>query len=224
MKKLFTNIAFLISLSAFSQVGINTTNIHTSAVFEIKSDNQGFAIPIMTTAQREAIVNPPDGLNIFDSDLDCLLTYYQLKSAWVGNCTAIEPKQNKFPYASSIRLRNSLYTSTADVRTYTLNIGETLLVQYTYSDDENDLQSGATIKWYRADDPFGNSGLVEIVSNINNLTYVATASDEGKFIFCTIVLNASTGSTPSVPYKTNGAYIQVMCNIKKTNRKKLKYD
>ncbi len=208
MKKLLFHISILISFSAFSQVGINTTNVHTSAVFEIKSENQGFAIPIMTTAQREAITNPPDGLNVFDSDLDCLLTYYLAKAAWVGNCTAIEPKQNKFPYASSIRVRNNLFTAVSDVRTYTLTVGQTLIVEYTYTDDENDLQAGATIKWYRADDPFGNSGLAEITSNLNNTTYVTTALDEGKFIFCTIVLNAATGSTPSAAYKTNGAYVQ----------------
>ncbi|MEI6456550.1 MAG: hypothetical protein WCO93_09705, partial [bacterium] len=72
MKKLSIFILFLLAFSnaLFSQVGINTdgSNPDSSAILDVKSDNKGFLPPRMTKTERNAIVNPTDGLIVFCTD------------------------------------------------------------------------------------------------------------------------------------------------------------
>ena len=60
----------LINISAFSQdnVGIGTTSPHPSAVLELSATDMGFLIPRLTTAQRNAVSSPADGLMIYNDD------------------------------------------------------------------------------------------------------------------------------------------------------------
>ena len=60
----------LIGEGLYGQVGINTdgTSPHNSAMLDIKSTGKGLLIPRMTTVQRNSIVNPAQGLWIFNSD------------------------------------------------------------------------------------------------------------------------------------------------------------
>ena len=48
-------------------VGIGTNTPNTSALFEINSTGKGFLPPRMTTAQRDAITNPVEGLMIYNT-------------------------------------------------------------------------------------------------------------------------------------------------------------
>lgn len=56
----------LIAINA--QVGIGTTNPDPSSELHIESTDSGLLIPRMTSAQRDAIVNPANGLLIFNTD------------------------------------------------------------------------------------------------------------------------------------------------------------
>ncbi|MBT9156976.1 MAG: hypothetical protein DDT37_01979 [Firmicutes bacterium] len=47
-------------------VGIGTGSPHASSIFELSSTTQGFLPPRLTTAQRDAIPTPPDGLMIYN--------------------------------------------------------------------------------------------------------------------------------------------------------------
>jgi len=75
--------------SLFSQnnVGISDVPIipHQSSVLEIYSNSKGLLIPRLTTAQRLAIVNPADGLMVFDTDLSCFF-YRANISQWLSLC------------------------------------------------------------------------------------------------------------------------------------------
>lgn len=55
--------------NAGGTIGINTINPDTSAYFEISGNNKGFLIPRLTMAERNTIVNPAEGLQIYN--LDC---------------------------------------------------------------------------------------------------------------------------------------------------------
>ncbi|KAB2332583.1 S-layer homology domain-containing protein [Bacillus mesophilum] len=58
-------------------------------------------------------------------------------------------------------------------------VGQTLIGQYDYVDNENDLEGNSTFKWYRSDDIQGtNKVLIEETSN----SYTLTTADEGKYI------------------------------------------
>ena len=59
-------------------VGKGVTN--SAAQMQINSTTKGFLPPRMTTAQRNAITTPPEGLEVIDTDLHCCMVY--LNSAW----------------------------------------------------------------------------------------------------------------------------------------------
>ena len=75
-----TMVAFtvLFSTGAFAQtgsVGINTTTPDPSAVLDVESTTKGLLPPRMTNDQMKAIVNPVDGLTVYNTTLKCLVTY-----------------------------------------------------------------------------------------------------------------------------------------------------
>ena len=50
----------------FAQVGIGTTNPDDSSILDITSNSKGLLIPRVTTAQRDAVVDPAKGLILFN--------------------------------------------------------------------------------------------------------------------------------------------------------------
>lgn len=84
MKKLLPLIALccLCYLVAAQKVGIGTTTVNQGAILDIQSTNKGVIFPNLTKAQREAIVNPPDGLMVFSEH--CLYYYNGEELRW--NC------------------------------------------------------------------------------------------------------------------------------------------
>ena len=52
-----------------------TGAVEASAQLQANSTTKGFLIPRMTTAQRNAIGTPAEGLQVFDTDLHCLFLY-----------------------------------------------------------------------------------------------------------------------------------------------------
>jgi uncharacterized protein (TIGR02145 family) len=71
MKKLFTLVAFVVTLTTIAQsVAINTDGsaADASAILDLQSTTSGFLPPRMTAAQRDDIVNPVAGLQIWCSD------------------------------------------------------------------------------------------------------------------------------------------------------------
>lgn len=78
----FTLIFFLIQ-NAVAQVGINTTSPSVSSALDITSTTKGLLTPRMTTAQKNAIASPANGLVIYDTDLKTIC-YYDLPAVtWV---------------------------------------------------------------------------------------------------------------------------------------------
>lgn len=57
------------------KVGSNPTTIEQSAVLEVESTTKGFLIPRLTTQQRDAIVNPAIGLQIYNLTTHSLESY-----------------------------------------------------------------------------------------------------------------------------------------------------
>ena len=57
-----------ISRVSNSQVGIGTTNPHSSSILEVASTTKGMLIPRMTMEQRLAIISPSEGLMIYQID------------------------------------------------------------------------------------------------------------------------------------------------------------
>jgi hypothetical protein len=75
--------AFLCPLFGLAQVGIGTTTPNASAKLEVNSTTQGFLPPRMTTAQRDAISSPADGLVIYNTTNNRLEMRSASASAWL---------------------------------------------------------------------------------------------------------------------------------------------
>jgi len=86
---LFAIIAFFPPIFAQNVgIGSETFTPDPSAVLELKSTEQGFLPPRMTTVERDAIQNPTTGLQIFNITTNCL--NYRVGNNWFelcGNCT-----------------------------------------------------------------------------------------------------------------------------------------
>jgi hypothetical protein len=70
------------NLAAMAQsIGIGTTTPAASAMLHINSTNKGLLIPRLTSAQRNAIVSPAAGLQVYDSNTNSF--WYYNNSNWI---------------------------------------------------------------------------------------------------------------------------------------------
>ena len=87
MKQIYFIMVFVAisALTAIGQVGINADNSapDNSAMLDVKSTSHGFLPPRMTTAQRDLISSPANGLTIYNITKLCNETYNG--SSWVSN-------------------------------------------------------------------------------------------------------------------------------------------
>ena len=84
MKKIKLIVALFMCYSVQAQVGIGIPNPDASAVLELASTQKGFLPPRLTTAERDAIKNPAEGLTIFNTTKNCLEWY--LPTGWYNAC------------------------------------------------------------------------------------------------------------------------------------------
>ena len=88
MKKILFLLMAINSLTVFGQVGIGTTTPDGSALLDIVSTSKGLLPPRLTTAQRNAIVNPAKGLIIYNTSLGCLQTNDGTTTSPLWNCVS----------------------------------------------------------------------------------------------------------------------------------------
>lgn len=90
MKKLILILFLIYSYAGRAQVAINTDNsdADNSAMLDVKSTTRGLLIPRMTSAQRDAIASPANGLFIFQTD-NASGFYYNSGSAATPSWTLI---------------------------------------------------------------------------------------------------------------------------------------
>ncbi|KFF06454.1 hypothetical protein [Flavobacterium reichenbachii] len=81
-RMLIVCILFLSTFSGHAQIGIGTVTPSASSALDITSTTQGLLTPRMTTAQKNAIVTPADGLMVYDTDLKLFYYYSTGTSTW----------------------------------------------------------------------------------------------------------------------------------------------
>jgi hypothetical protein len=89
-----TAVAFIWSAAVVAQVGINESGNppHSSAGLEVTFSNRGLLPPRLTTAERNAIENPAEGLRIYNLDTKC--ENYFNGTGWLqlcGTCDFVPP-------------------------------------------------------------------------------------------------------------------------------------
>ena len=80
-------------------------------------------------------------------------------------------------------------------------VGQILTASYTYSDPDNDPESGSVLKWYRADDVNGLNR--EEIIGANDLTYILQSPDIYKYIVFEIT--PSDGESTGLTVQSNVA-------------------
>jgi len=78
----FVLYLFFNSLSVFAQVGINTTNPHTSAALDITSSTKGLLIPRIDSAARVGMKGMANSLLVFDTTKQLFFYYQASNNAW----------------------------------------------------------------------------------------------------------------------------------------------
>ena len=88
-KSVLVGLLFLISFgSLLGQVGIGTSSPNSSSILDLNSSGKGLLIPRMTTNQRNNISSPPQGLQVFDTDENCVYVYKNSSLGWGNLCNA----------------------------------------------------------------------------------------------------------------------------------------
>jgi len=67
-------------LSSQNQVGVNTSTVDASAVFEILHSSKGLLIPRMTSGQRNAIPSPANGLLVYETNSR---SFWNYNNGWI---------------------------------------------------------------------------------------------------------------------------------------------
>lgn len=73
-RKLLILLLFNIGIAS-AQIGIGIPNGNPSSILDLSSSNKGFLVPRLTTVQRDAIVSPVAGLNIYNTTKNCMEFY-----------------------------------------------------------------------------------------------------------------------------------------------------
>jgi hypothetical protein len=73
--------------SSLAQVGIGTSSPNAAAELDITSTSKGVLFPRMTNAQMKAISSPVQGLQVYNSDANCM--YYYNGTQWLSTLNSI---------------------------------------------------------------------------------------------------------------------------------------
>lgn len=92
MKKKITPLIILIPLFSYGQIGVGTTAPHASSILEISSTEKGFLPPRLTTSERDAILDPSEGLMIYNKTVECIEFYNAIEWKNICNSEAILPE------------------------------------------------------------------------------------------------------------------------------------
>lgn len=93
-------LLFLYIESSLSQVGIGTDVPAASAQLDVYSKARGFLMPRMTTVQRDAITNPVNGLQIYNTTTNCIDFYNS--TGWNEVCAPKNTPINYGTFCSSV--------------------------------------------------------------------------------------------------------------------------
>lgn len=89
MKNFVTSVFTVLFISALvttsnAQMGIGTTNPHSSSILELSSTTHGFLLPRMTNSEMNLISSPAAGLMIYNTTNSCVYVYNG--SSWQSTC------------------------------------------------------------------------------------------------------------------------------------------
>lgn len=180
MKNLIALVLLISSAySGVSQVGINTTNPDPSAILDVESTTAGLLIPRLTTLQRNAILNPANGLIIYNTDNDELQ---------INTNTTATPVWEAVNYTPAPTLGQSFKYSNTDVTT---NVNQTAAIN---------LPVFGTVTW-------NDNAALYAVNAANNTVTIAETGRYKVIVNASVDCNASARRAPEMFLNVNGTQI-----------------
>lgn len=166
-------IWMLFQLNSKAQVGINILYPDTSAILHLESTDRGLLFPRMNTAQRDAIVQPKEGLMIYNNQ-DSLMQYFNgicWLNTFMKSCDDCYFDINPSDIAGTIdRVVEDSISFTVDVtqnngnpQNIAIAIASTLPPGVTYSINPNPQFSSGTVSITFRATPFAASGTFPVV-------------------------------------------------------------
>lgn len=74
-----------VTATAQNNVGIGTPSPDASAILEVQDNSRGVLVPRLTTAQRNSVAAPANGLLVYDTDLNCF-HFFVSGTGWQSLC------------------------------------------------------------------------------------------------------------------------------------------
>ncbi|MCG9793545.1 hypothetical protein [Flavobacterium algicola] len=90
----FTLLLTFTFFAGHAQIGIGTITPNSSSILDITSTDKGMLAPRMTTAQRNAISSPADGLLVYDTDLKLFYYYLFSTTKWTPVNSGVTAREN----------------------------------------------------------------------------------------------------------------------------------
>lgn len=190
MKKTLT-LTFLcaLMLNLNAQVGIGTTSPDSSSILDVSSTNRGFLPPRLTTAERQSIPSPADGLLVYDTDKEMIFVFTQ--TMWL----AVNPWHTESGTTSDVTILTNNQTGRVGIGTATpsekLEVNGSVKLKGIRFKEGNDLDAASIT---------GNV-------NANYLSFGDTANNEFDYIGYennTFVIDKSPGNTTNPSMNITG--------------------
>ena len=183
MNKIFSNLILLLafSTSLYAQVGIGTSSPDASSALEVASTDKGFLMPRMTTAQREAISVPAEGLMVFDTETSSQWTY--TGGAWAET----KPGVGKFVDGAAADI--AYYEGRVGIGRNDFGTAHKLFVEGKRSDDATNTPVRIDAIYEGSGTAIAAYGLAAFASNESNATVDFAIGTQG------IVKNSNAGGT-----------------------------
>jgi hypothetical protein len=71
-----------LTTASFAQVGIGTDTPDASSILELQSTDKGLLLPRLTTAERDLIASPAEGLTIYNTTTESLEVFELSSTSW----------------------------------------------------------------------------------------------------------------------------------------------
>ncbi len=91
-KYYFIISCFIFVTNVNAQVGIGTTSPNNASGLDVSTTSQGVLFPRMTNAQMLSISNPSTGLQVYNTNANCM--YYYNGTNWLSTLNAISKAAN----------------------------------------------------------------------------------------------------------------------------------
>ena len=155
-------------IPSFAQsIGIGTSNPHSSAALDVASNTKGLLIPRMTSTQRNAMSNIPDGLLVYDITLNRLYVHTDGIWRFLINSSYWQHSQTRdFVYntTDSIGIGTSIPTEKLDVN------GDVLARDNVRATSHIVVSNSATANVIQSTNSFSAGGSVFVSDNLNGET------------------------------------------------------